>query len=123
MKHKTHNNRGDAAIIVAFLLLLGILIIAIGVSTLMIRQIHMSGEIGRAVVAYYAAEAGVEECLYEIASENGGECDISSGSVGPFTGTIGADGAIYTIEYDFDNSWIRSRGEFIDTNRKLELSW
>lgn len=58
-------NKG-VVLILTILVLVGILAIAMGVTSLMIGEIRMTREIPRALKAYYAAEIGIERKLYEL---------------------------------------------------------
>jgi len=120
--YKKNNSKGVVSILLSLLVLSGLLIIGSGVSYLMIGQIKMSGEAGRSVVALYAADAGAEECLFQVRTETG-PCY----TLGSITDTIGEDGfeAVYTVTYDDSVSpvLIRSLGQFGEVSRKLELEF
>ncbi|MBU1091326.1 hypothetical protein KKA27_00430 [Patescibacteria group bacterium] len=120
------NSKGGAvSILLSLLVLSGLLIIGSGVSFLMIGQIKMSGEAGRSVVALYAADAGAEECLYQVRTEG-----VTTGCSGPMqkieTTIIGGIGFEASYEVTYDDSIspiIKSLGQFGDVNRKLELEF
>ena len=107
------SQKGATSILLSILILSMISVIGLGISTLIIQQIKMSGQTGQSVVAFYAADAGAEECLYEV-RKNG---------VGGYTYTdsLDIDGAEYTITYNGSDT-ITSSGQFMDANRKIELS-
>ena len=48
----------------AVLIMSVILAIGAGISTILIQEIRMTGEIGHSVVAFYAADSGIEQQLY-----------------------------------------------------------
>jgi hypothetical protein len=52
-----------ASIMFAILILSFVLGIALGTSILVIRQVKVMGDIGYSVVAFYAADAGIEQVL------------------------------------------------------------
>ncbi len=112
------SQRGAISILLAALLLIQLLVIGLGIAFLIIRQIQMSGQAGLSVVAYYAAEAGAEKCLYQVRKETGGGCDIAGG--GTITETL--DGTTYTAEYNGVDG-ITSIGQYRGASRKVELSW
>ena len=58
--------KGGTSIYIALLVLSAILIIVLGISSLVISEIKMSSQLGYSVPALYAADAGVEKCLYQI---------------------------------------------------------
>ncbi len=43
-----------------------ILAIGMGISGILIQQIRMMGEIGQSIVAFYAADSGIEEVMYNL---------------------------------------------------------
>ena len=58
------NNQKGVAVLLALLVLSGILIIALGVAGLKINRMKLSRNVSDSVVAYYAAEAGIERALF-----------------------------------------------------------
>ena len=60
------SDRGDVAIFLTVLVLFSLLAMALGVSLLLLGEIKMSEDASRSVQAFYAADAGVEECAYQI---------------------------------------------------------
>ena len=90
-----------------------IMVITASMSALMIQQIKMSGQAGHSVVAFYAADAGAERCLYEIRKEGAMSCS--------YTVDFGG-GAKYTTDYD-GSGVITSKGEYRGVSRKVELNW
>ena len=126
--------KGAVSIILAVLLLSISLVIGLGISILMIQQIKMSGQAGRSVVAFYAAEAGAERCLYqtrcveaetptaECIAETGPGLDQGCASIGGGTSGILDSGATYQATRESDTS-ITSTGQSRETNRKIELNW
>jgi hypothetical protein len=110
------SQQGAISILLAVLLLSILLVIGLGISLLMLQQIKMSGQVGRSVVAFYAAEAGTERCLYEVRKNGAVSC--------PFT-NVSLDfdsNAKYTTSYNGSDT-ITSIGQFKDTSRKIEVSW
>ena len=111
--------QGAISIFLSVLLLSVILLIALGVSSLMIAQLKMSGQVGYSVVAFYAAEAGAERCLYEVRKSGAGSCpftDVQLETVSPF------DNVFYTVTYNGSDT-IKSIGQYLGTSRKVELTW
>ena len=105
--------KGAISIILAVMIMGMIMIITASMSALMIQQIRMSGQAGYSVVAFYAADAGAERCLYEIRKEGAMSCShaVDFGS-----------GAKYTTSYN-GSSVITSKGEYRGVSRKVELNW
>ena len=115
------SQKGAVSIILAVLLLSVLLVIGLGISILMIQQIKMSGQAGRSVVAYYAAEAGAEKCLYEVRKNEAVSCPddanwVQLDTVSPF------NEAYYKTTYNGSDT-IESTGRFRGTTRKVEASW
>jgi uncharacterized protein (UPF0333 family) len=115
------SQKGAVSIILAILLLSVLLVIGLGISILMIQQIKMSGQAGRSVVAYYAAEAGAERCLYEVRKNGAVSCLddnnwVQLDTASPF------NEASYKATYN-GSDIIESTGRFRGTNRKVEASW
>jgi len=109
---KNISQQGAISILLAMLLLTELLVIGLGISFLMVSQIKMSGQVGQSVVAFYAAEAGAEKCLYEVRKGT---------AVCPATGSLD-NGANYATTYNGSDT-ITSIGQFKDTDRKVELTW
>ncbi len=105
--------KGAISIILAVMIMSMIMIITASMSALMIQQIKMSGQAGYSVVAFYAADAGAERCLYDIRKNGATSCSY----VVDFT-----SGAKYTTSYD-GLSTITSKGEYKGVSRKVELNW
>ena len=108
------SQKGVISILLATLILSIISIIAFGISALMLQQIRMSNQMGNSVVAFYAAEAGAERCLYAVRKNGAVTC--------PFIGVLLDNNAKYTVDYNGSNA-VESTGEFRNTTRKVELSW
>jgi len=110
---KNISQQGAISILLAVLLLAELSVIGLGIATLAIKQIRMSGQIGQSVVAYYAAEAGAERCLYDIRKSAAASCPYTDISLGD---------AKYSTDYNGSDT-ITSIGQFESTNRKVELTW
>lgn len=78
MKHKKQN-RG-ASILLSLLIMAALLAIAVGASRLTIGEIKLVRDIPKSLIAYYAAEAGIEWAIYQ-ERQGGGASDIVDCSV------------------------------------------
>ncbi len=107
------SQKGATSILLSILILSMISVIGLGISTLIIQQIKMSGQTGQSVVAFYAADAGAERCLYEVRKNGVAVC--------PYAETF-TNGAEYATTYNGSDT-ITSIGQFMDASRKVELSW
>lgn len=110
---------GAISILLSLLMLSMLLSIGLGVSVLMFQQIKMTIQSGQSVVAFYAADAGAEECFYQVNQETTIGCDDG------LTATISCsldNGATCSAEYDGEGSII-STGRYGNADRALELNW
>ena len=108
--------KGVITILLSVLILGVVSVITLGISFLMFQQIKLSRQIGHSVVAFYAADAGAERCLYEVRKNGAGACLFNDVQL-DFDGN-----AKYSTSYDGSDE-ITSIGQFIDTSRKVELTW
>ena len=63
---KQKNQKGAVSLLLVILILSGILIIALSVSKIVLREIQMTAQISESVRAYQAADTGIEWALYQI---------------------------------------------------------
>ena len=108
--------KGAATIVLTIVILNTVFLISLGISALMISQIETTRQAGTSVVAFYAADAGAEKCLYEVRKNGASSC--------PYTDVpldFNSD-ATYTTSYD-DSRTITSVGEFGGASRKIEVTW
>ena len=77
---KIQNSRGVALLFIVLITSL-ILAIGLGLTALLIQGMRITGEIGYSVVAFYAADNGIEEALYDLyqspspSAEHSGDLD------------------------------------------------
>ncbi len=108
------------ALIVMFILL-GI---GLGISTILIGQIKIIRGVGNSVVAFYAADTGVERVLYAIRKE--GYCSPPPLlPVQPFIDVALGNGATYTVTITACNgaTTIDSKGTYQETRRAIEITY
>lgn len=110
------SQKGAISIVLAVMIMSMIVVITASMSALMIQQIKMSGQSGYSVIAFYAADAGAEQCLYDL--RKGGATDCLYANV-PLDSVPSAK---YTTTYD-GSGVITSKGEYKGVGRKLEVSW
>lgn len=119
-KFKNINSQdGVVSVLFGLLLLSMLIVVSSTVFILMFQQLKLSGQTGRSVVAFYAAEAGAEKCLYQVRNNTGTGCDIVGG--GAITDTFTSQ-AVYQTTYNGANE-INSVGRFLGTTRKIKLTW
>lgn len=113
------NQRGQTAIILAILVLAAILTIGLGLSALALNQIKTMRAVGFSVEALYAADAGAEQCLYQVRQATGSECGAAGGGT---TSITLSNGSSFTATKSAGRL-IDSLGKYQTTSRKIELSW
>lgn len=59
-----YNKKGQV-ILLALLIMAVVLVVALAIGTLMVRELRMAANIARSAIAYYAAESGLEEELWK----------------------------------------------------------
>lgn len=62
---ESKNERGATTILLAFFVMNVLLMMTLAAAGIMIYQIQMSKDIANSVLAFYAADAGAEQCLYQ----------------------------------------------------------
>ncbi|MBU1137167.1 pilus assembly PilX N-terminal domain-containing protein [Patescibacteria group bacterium] len=114
--NKIFFQKGAVAIILTVMTLNVLLIIGLGIGVLILQQVKLSIQSSESVVAFYAAEAGAERCLYEVRKNSAVSC--------PYTNIpLAFDSqAKYTTTYNASNM-ITSIGQYKGTSRKVELTW
>lgn len=108
------SQKGAATILLTLLILACLLIIGLGISYSILAQLKMSQRASQAVVAYFAAEAGAEECLFSRESEDDPCWEGISGTL--------SNGAQYEAKRETENS-VHSWGFFKQLSREIELTW
>ncbi len=130
-KYNLFKTNKGVALILTILILVGILAIAMGVTSLMVGEIKMTREIPWALKAYYAAEIGIEKSLYDArrgggASDIGDPANLANCSPGT-TGVICLDDPdiCYSVDVDVsgDPIYIKSYGCYKRIKRSIEVSY
>lgn len=125
-KYNLSKTNKGVALILTILVLVGILAIAMGVTSLMVGEIRITREIPWALKAYYAAEVGIERKLYEMRKL---EDTSNIGSPPDCTGApaICLDGSdvCYSVDVDVsgDPIIIKSYGCYKRIKRSIEVSY
>ena len=117
-----NKNKGAVSVIMSVMILNILFVVGSGISFLIFQQAKLSNQTGESVVAFYAADSGAEQCLYQIRKKTGAGCDTPGGGtvVGPSEPpTIQMS---YVVEYNGTDTII-SKGNFKSTNRALQLSF
>jgi Tfp pilus assembly protein PilX len=134
-KYNLSKTNKGVALILTILVLVGILAIAMGVTSLMVGEIRMTREIPRALKAYYVAEVGIEKKLYQMRQEE--PPDTSNiGSPPDCTGggavCLNGSDVCYSVNVDITsnpppnlppNVYIKSYGCYKRIKRSIEVSY
>ena len=98
--------------------------ISFGISAILISQIKMLGEIGHSVVAFYAADSGIEKAMYALYSQGVSLPFSYSGTVGGASYSVSGFGS-GTLDCPTPTNQyycIKSIGEYQKTKRAIEAS-
>lgn len=66
IKYIKLNKQSGIAFIMTLLIMTGLLALALGITSLLVRELKLSQEIANSVVAYSVADAGIEKFMYGI---------------------------------------------------------
>jgi len=119
-----------------------LLAIVLGMSTILFYQLKMVGETGSSVVAFYAADTGIERALYDennclqmdslscglilgckIDVDGDGLCDGLGDKYDPDEVSLGGSGAKYKTQFVAGSpNGFRSKGSFRKTKRAIEIT-
>ena len=113
------NNRGATTILLAFFVMNVLLMMGLTTASIMVYQIQMSKEMANSVPAFYAADAGAEQCLYQARkAAPGSGCAINDSPIQITLNNGATSQAVVT-----GGNKINSSGSFGGTRRSVELSW
>ena len=117
-----HSQKGISLMFAIFILTFS-LGIALGTATILVRQIKIMREIGYSVIAFYAADSGIEDVLMNRESPSSSCTEAAN----PCLLDYGAD---YYIDItsaggdcSADNYCITSIGSYKNTSRAIEISY
>lgn len=116
---KIYRSQKGVSFMFAIFILAFILSIALGTSTILVRQIKIMREIGYSVVAFYAADSGMEEVLMMATPSSIGETQLNG------------SGAKYQVDVkdssdptcNASNYCIKSIGSYQNTRRAIEVTY
>ncbi|SRR4030042_4584770 len=113
-----YNKQKGAALLITILVMAALLSIALGIARLSIGEIKLVRDIPNSMIAYYAAEAGVERALFE-------EWQGSGAEDRPICSVILNNNSCYGITVDDTGGTlkIKSTGSYLTTNRSIEVSF
>ncbi|MDD2730770.1 MAG: hypothetical protein PHW33_01445 [Candidatus Portnoybacteria bacterium] len=116
-----NSQTGAISVLMTMLVLGNLLIIASGISALLLAQVKMSDDAGESVPAFYAADAGAERCLFEI-RKGSGSCDLDGSD------NVLDNQAVYRAagSLDGESGQIDSTGYFNSlkkVSRRIQIDW
>jgi len=117
---KLKTEQGATAILMSVFILSIILLVSLTAANIMVAEIKMSREIANSIPAFYAADAGAEQCLYQ--ARKGVATDICSWPANGIINITLGNGATAVAQRSRDIQ-ITSSGSFSQTNRKIEIGW
>ena len=134
MKYKTYYQRGISVYLAMMMMVLSLTVI-LGLSTLFFKQIKIVRGIGDSVVAFYAADTGIEKLIYqdEQCRQNPADCtttlawacqdDCSGMATSTVTSTVGS--AQYMIKFftqGASTNVLQSTGIFRESRRAIYVT-
>jgi hypothetical protein len=125
--------KGSVSLLIVILIMAGMLIISFGVSTLLVRQIKMAIASGESIVAYQAADSGIERAYFAL-SQDATTTTLFLGSVGLASNQVCSGAAplwtavgsasfcldVYSTPQGYV-SGIKSIGHYKTTNRAIQV--
>jgi len=119
-KKKQRNKKGSAMLLTMFILA-GMLIVAMSGSYIILLGIKASGIQAQSIKAYFAAESGAEELLWELRQNSYSYLSVSAGTE-IFSGSMSQTGADYEVYFSgFPPLVFTSIGEYQRTKRSVEI--
>ena len=111
-----HSQKGISLIFSIFILTF-VLGIALGGATILVRQMKITRDIGYSVIAFYAADSGIEEVLFKDRD------DPSSVPDDYHEELIFSNGAKYIVDVTKSGGdvTIKSEGTYKNTSRAIEI--
>ena len=102
----------------AFMMMTVLLVIAFGMSAILFGQMKIIGGMGNSVIAFYAADTGIERALYENATPT----QTFSGSIGGASYNVsvispGSDNCPSNVNY-----CVKSIGIYKETRRAIQVN-
>ncbi len=116
--NKSGGGQKGASLYLALMVMTIMLSIALGLSSIFIGQTKMIKQMGNSVIAFYAADAGVEKVLLTRANPVSiPETPLSNGATYQVTVTVGGTGGCPLG----NNYCIKSVGSYLETRRAIEI--
>lgn len=117
---KNVKNKKGTTLLLSLLILAVIFAIAIGVSNIILNQIKITGRVEESVLAFYAADTGIECKLYDIFILKSPESNSCSQFQSP-NSSLENNSTIFKL--NFSTSSVESIGQYILTRRGIKIEW
>ncbi|GEM_PF-3278947 len=115
---KSRKLNADISILLSVIILSGILAVGLAISSWVAIGFRLSRNVSFSSVAYYAAESGMEQLLYDVVVN---EATPPLGEYNSVTFDNGASFTVSVTSTDFFKA--RSRGTYQKANRQVEIQW
>lgn len=114
------NQKGASAILISFFIMAVFFLVAMTAGTVTLLQVKMNREIAYSVPAFYAANAALEKCLYQVyqTAPGGTECASLNGTFS-LNLSNGAQAAVTRTS----STTAVSIGTFRGVKRVVEANW
>jgi Tfp pilus assembly protein PilX len=121
-----NSSERGVSLYLAILILVIMLAIVLGLSTILMTQIKMVGQMGDSVIAFCAADTGIEEVLFQAADATtsanySGSLDNGASWTASVVDPGGKEGGI-ECPASTDNFCIYSRGTYDKSQRAIRIS-
>ena len=130
-----NNSQQGVSLFLALVMMSILLSIALGLNTILISQLRILRGVERSLIAFYAADTGIERVLYmdKLCREPGcgglswvckdtTNCDDGIKKSGPGGLTYNLGTASYTVEFKNGASEIKSTGLYKETKRTIKVT-
>lgn len=116
---KSGGGQSGVSLYLSVVIMTMLLAIGLGVSTIFLGQLEVARSQGYSVIAFYAADAGIERILVNRANPSSiSQTPLSNGATYEVFVTITGSGGCAASNY-----CIKSIGKYKETNRAIEISY
>jgi len=127
------NSQKGISLLIIVLITTLILAVGLGISALIIQEMRMMSKIGYSVTAFYAADSGIEEALYDLykfyppTSTHSGDLGVGAHydtvAVCSASTTLCPSGFIDDPNCDALNYCLKSAGSYKEVERAIEIKY
>lgn len=124
------SSQRGVAIFLALIVMIPLLAVAMGVSIILLSQLRMLKEQGYSVIAFYAADTGIERAVYEdrvVCRQTGCPGYCVTGCLGlpvgyTYSSVPGETLAGATFKFQIFSTYTQSAGIFREVRRAIEIT-